>query len=50
MRSRRHCFEPNPKHRYMVTPNQDEAEWATSSLIGQPRAVETRGKPYTYRP
>ena len=40
-------FEPNPKHRYMVTPNQEEAEWATSSLIGQLVQLN-EGQPYTY--
>src|SRR5258707_4549116 len=40
-------FEPNPKHCYMVTPNQDEAEWATSSLIGKLVQLN-EGQPYTY--
>jgi len=40
-------FEANPKHRYMVTPNQEEAEWATSSLIGQLVQLN-EGQPYTY--
>jgi NAD(P)-dependent dehydrogenase (short-subunit alcohol dehydrogenase family) len=40
-------FEPRPKRRYMVTPNQEEAEWAISSLISQ--LVElNEGQPYTY--
>ena len=40
-------FEPSPKRRYMVTPNQDEAEWAVSSLIGQLVQLN-EGQPYTY--
>src|SRR5215472_2061720 len=40
-------FEPSPKHRYLVTPNQDEAEWAVSSLIGQLVQLN-EGQPYTY--
>lgn len=40
-------FEPSPKRRYMVTPNQDEAEWAVGSLIGQLVQVN-EGQPYTY--
>ena len=40
-------FEPSPKHRYMVTPNQEEAEWAVSSLIGQLVQLN-EGQPYTY--
>jgi hypothetical protein len=31
----------------MVTPNQEEAEWATSSLIGQLVQLN-EGQPYTY--
>lgn len=40
-------FEPVPKHRYLVTPNQDEAEWAVSSLVGQLVQLN-EGQPYTY--
>jgi len=40
-------FEPTPKRRYLVTPNQDEAEWAVSSLIGQLVQLN-EGQPYTY--
>ena len=40
-------FEPTPKRRYMVTPNQDEAEWAVSSLVGQLVQLN-EGQPYTY--
>lgn len=40
-------FEPSPKRRYMVTPNQEEAEWAVSSLIGQLVQLN-EGQPYTY--
>jgi len=40
-------FEPIPKHRYMVTPNQEEAEWAISSLVGQLVQLN-EGQPYTY--
>ena len=40
-------FEPSPKHRYQVTPNQEEAEWAISSLIGQLVQLN-EGQPYTY--
>ena len=40
-------FEPVPKRRYMVTPNQEEAEWAINSLIGQLAQIN-EGQPYTY--
>ena len=40
-------FEPDPKRRYLVTPNQDEAEWAVSSLIGQLVQLN-EGQRYTY--
>jgi NAD(P)-dependent dehydrogenase (short-subunit alcohol dehydrogenase family) len=40
-------FELTPKQRYMVTPNQEEAEWAISSLIGQLVQIN-EGQPYTY--
>jgi len=40
-------FEPGPKRRYMVTPNQEEAEWAINSLIGQLVQIN-EGQPYTY--
>ena len=39
--------EPSPKRRYMVTPNQEEAQWAVSSLIGQLVQLN-EGQPYTY--
>jgi NAD(P)-dependent dehydrogenase (short-subunit alcohol dehydrogenase family) len=40
-------FEPEPKRRYLVTPNQDEAEWAVTSLIGQLVQLN-EGQRYTY--
>ena len=40
-------FEPQPKRRYMVTPNQKEAEWAVNSLIVQLVQLN-EGQPYTY--
>jgi len=40
-------FEANPKRRYLVTPNQEEAEWAIGSLIGQLVQLN-EGQPYTY--
>jgi len=40
-------IEPIPKHRYLVTPNQDEAEWAINSLIGQLVQLN-EGQQYTY--
>ena len=40
-------FEANPKRRYLVTPNQEEAEWAMGSLIGQLVQLN-EGQPYTY--
>lgn len=43
----RALFEPGPKRRYMVTPNQQEAEWAVSALIGQLVQLN-EGQPYTY--
>ena len=40
-------FEPRPKRRYLVTPNQQEAEWAVSALIAQLVQLN-EGQPYTY--
>jgi NAD(P)-dependent dehydrogenase (short-subunit alcohol dehydrogenase family) len=40
-------FEPNPKRRYMVVPNQDEAEFTIKKQIE--RLVQlNEGQPYTY--
>jgi NAD(P)-dependent dehydrogenase (short-subunit alcohol dehydrogenase family) len=40
-------FEPNPKRRYLVVPNQDEAEFTIKTQIGQ-LAQLNEGQPYTY--
>lgn len=40
-------FEPNPKRRYLVVPDQEEAEWTIKKQIEQ--LVElNEGQPYTY--
>jgi NAD(P)-dependent dehydrogenase (short-subunit alcohol dehydrogenase family) len=39
--------EPKPKRRYMVVPNQHEADWALSSQIHQLVQLN-EGQPYTY--
>lgn len=39
--------EPNPKHRYMVVPNQHEADWTLSAQIHQLVQLN-EGQPYTY--
>ena len=35
-------FEPSPKRRYMVVPNQTEAEWTISSTRGRPTPTTVR--------
>jgi NAD(P)-dependent dehydrogenase (short-subunit alcohol dehydrogenase family) len=40
-------FEPNPKRRYLVVPNQGEAEFTIKTQIGQ-LAQLNEGQPYTY--
>jgi NAD(P)-dependent dehydrogenase (short-subunit alcohol dehydrogenase family) len=40
-------FEPSPKHRYMVTPNQEEAEVTIRKQIQQLVQLN-EGQPYTY--
>jgi hypothetical protein len=40
-------FEPNPKRRYMVVPNQDEAERTIRKQIEQLVQLN-EGQPYTY--
>jgi NAD(P)-dependent dehydrogenase (short-subunit alcohol dehydrogenase family) len=39
--------EPSPKHRYLVTPNREEAEWAISALIGELVQLN-EGQPFTF--
>lgn len=40
-------FEPNPKRRYLVVPDQDEAEWTIKKQIEQLVQLN-EGQPYTY--
>jgi hypothetical protein len=40
-------FEPNPKRRYLVVPNQDEAEFTIKKQIEQLVQLN-EGQPYTY--
>ena len=40
-------FEPKPKRRYMVTPDQDEADWTIRKQIEQLVQLN-EGQPYTY--
>ena len=40
-------FEPKPKRRYMVAPDQDEAEWTIRKQIEQLVQLN-EGQPYTY--
>ena len=40
-------FEPNPKHRYMVVPSQDEADATIRQQIGQLVQLN-EGQPYSY--
>ena len=51
MKSRRRCelalFEPNPKRRYMVTPDQREAEITIRKQIEQLVQLNER-QPYSY--
>lgn len=43
----RALFEPKPKRRYMVAPDQDDAEWAIKKQIEQLVQLN-EGQPYTY--
>jgi NAD(P)-dependent dehydrogenase (short-subunit alcohol dehydrogenase family) len=40
-------FDPNPKRRYMVVPNQEEAEWTIQKQLQQLVQLN-EGQPYTY--